>query len=341
MLTPLSSNDQNTAGLSDGGCSVPHTGWHIEVVAPDLVKDVLTVCGLQIDDLSATVSNRFWAMRVDGLWVGCVGLESVGQVGWLRSLAVLPSWRGRGLAAALCRHVETWAERCGLTSLYLMSTHAQPWFEARGYVAVPRANAPVGLTAFRQFSSTCPAEAALMVSTNVKAVSAPRCLPAHAGAWRLAVGRALSLSPVVPRTLHVLRGRVWLTLGEGAAVPDRVLVAGDQFTVPPGAQLVMEPWPQNADDADHVLFDWVEVQAVDQAVTRSADSSRFQREVAIPLRDAWQAVRVVGEGARLALVASVRAGSALARALWGLLSYSDWLVVARGEPMTCSDARRI
>lgn len=328
--------------------SVTAMGGCIETVTADRVVDLLTLCGLQTHDLIATMPTRWWGVRVDGMWVACVGLETQGGVGWLRSLAVLPPWRGRGLASVLCRHLEVWAEQGGLSAVYLLTTQAQPWFAARGYKAMPRAQAPEVLNGFRQFVDTCPAHATLMsralTQANQATCTSPgsAARPAHAGAWRLAVGHALQLNPSVPRSLLLVRGRAWVTLDQGPDTPDRVLVAGDRLDVPPGSRLVMEPWPQGPEDTDPVLFDWAEVPPPARATSACrVQLSRFQRQVATPLRDAWQAGRAAAAGARLAVAAGIRAGWGLACATWGLLSYADWLVAGRGEPTMCGDWRRL
>lgn len=69
----------------------------------------------------------------------------------------------------------------------------------------------------------------------------------HGADWRLGRGEALKL-PIGPgpRELKVLEGRVWLTRDGRLNRPalDVWLEAGDSLTVPSGAELVLEAWPQ-------------------------------------------------------------------------------------------------
>ena len=69
----------------------------------------------------------------------------------------------------------------------------------------------------------------------------------HGADWRLVQGEALKL-PIGPgpRELKVLEGRVWLTRDGRLSRPalDVWLEAGDSLSVPSGAELVLEAWPQ-------------------------------------------------------------------------------------------------
>jgi hypothetical protein len=69
---------------------------------------------------------------------------------------------------------------------------------------------------------------------------------ALAGAWRLARGRAMTLSPHEPGTLKVLRGSLWATFeGPHAGGPhdsgDIVLEKGDLLALSAHQRLVVEP----------------------------------------------------------------------------------------------------
>ena len=138
----------------------------------------------------------------------------------------------------------------------------------------------------------------------------------EAGFWRLGAGQALGLHAPFAAELRIVRGKVWVTLGDAtkAGVPSGARVAGDVFLqagevlkVPPGARLVFEP----LGDAS-VLFDWAE--DFEHAV---AVRDRFGREVLAPARDLWRALRQV-------LLAS-------ARLVQGVLGYGEFVVAGRGR----------
>lgn len=72
------------------------------------------------------------------------------------------------------------------------------------------------------------------------------CPPAQSplqGHDRSLLSGALTLRPRSAQVLHILQGRVWLTLGEGAEAGDLFLGAGDSLHLPAGRCAVMEPYP--------------------------------------------------------------------------------------------------
>lgn len=148
--------------------------------------------------------------------------------------------------------------------------------------------------------------------------------------WHLGARRTVSLLPKANGVLRIAQGRVWVTMGalQGlAGQPDSgdvVLHAGEELAVPAGAHLVMECWPVQPGDA--VRFDWTE-----RVVAQPAVVPRFQREVAIPVRD-------LGHELRVSAGALGRAGWAFARVVWGLAGYADHLVAGRGRVMSSLEA---
>jgi amino-acid N-acetyltransferase len=93
---------------------------------------------------------------------GVGGLEIHGPLALLRSLAVDPARRARGVATAICDRLEGDAARLGIRRLYLLTETAERFFARRGYAAVPRAGAPPEIAASRELSALCPQSAVLM-----------------------------------------------------------------------------------------------------------------------------------------------------------------------------------
>ncbi len=144
-----------------------------------------------------------------------------------------------------------------------------------------------------------------------------------AGAWSLAHGRALGLHAGRPSELRILRGHVWVTLGDaversgsaGAHVAgDLFLQSGDVLRVPPRARLVMESLDTASEPA--VLFDWIE----DPRRSLRDRPGRFRREVLAPGHDLALALR--------------QAAFAFARLVRGLLGYGEFLVAGRGRVLS-------
>jgi N-acetylglutamate synthase-like GNAT family acetyltransferase len=80
--------------------------------------------------------------RLSGTIVGTVGLEVMGDLGLLRSLAVLPELRGQRLGHALWDGARDLARRRGISRLYLLTTTAAGLFSRCGFKAVARDEVP-------------------------------------------------------------------------------------------------------------------------------------------------------------------------------------------------------
>jgi len=99
-------------------------------------------------------------VREGGVLVGTIALETYGGDGLLRSLAVHPAQRGRRLGTGLVEALEAHARDLGLSSLALLTTTAAPFFAARGYREVDRAEVPPAVRAASEFCGVCPSSAA-------------------------------------------------------------------------------------------------------------------------------------------------------------------------------------
>lgn len=106
--------------------------------------------------------NHFLVARENGAIVGAIGLEVYGKDGLLRSLAVRPSARSRGIGNALYLHLVEQARLRGIQRLILLTTTADAYFEARGFKRIDRNVVTGGLTASEQFTGACPASAICM-----------------------------------------------------------------------------------------------------------------------------------------------------------------------------------
>jgi len=106
--------------------------------------------------------QAFAVARVDRSVVGTSGVEIYGAFGLLRSVAVDPASRDRGMATSLVEHAVARAERAGLCALYLLTTTARAYFERRGFAVCPRDEAPAGIRDSWEFRTGCPDTAVFM-----------------------------------------------------------------------------------------------------------------------------------------------------------------------------------
>lgn len=126
------------------------------------VLPLLAECALPVADISALSPIQFFGVRDGAVLVAVVGLELYPPFGLLRSLAVAPTFRGRGLARELVAFAESFAATQGIESLFLLTTTAEGFFLRLGYVPASRGAAPQAIQATSQFSGLCPSSSAFL-----------------------------------------------------------------------------------------------------------------------------------------------------------------------------------
>ena len=122
----------------------------------DAIAGLLRAADLPVEDLNAAMLDAFVVAAEGGTCIGVVGLEIHESNALLRSLAVEPRHRSRGLGARLVDAIEAEARARGAGALYLLTTTAAAFFERLGYAAHDRAAVPPGIAATTEFSSLCP-----------------------------------------------------------------------------------------------------------------------------------------------------------------------------------------
>jgi amino-acid N-acetyltransferase len=131
--------------------------------AESSVKRLLSEAKLPTADITPEKLQTFFGCESEGLLEGVVGLELYGNVGLLRSLAVRPQRRSKGIGSALVAHAESFAHANGVRSLYLLTTAAESFFRRLGHVTVSREAAPPEIQRTSEFSSICPVSSAFMI----------------------------------------------------------------------------------------------------------------------------------------------------------------------------------
>lgn len=131
-----------------------------EADAPAIIE-LLERCELPTTGVAENL-QAFAVCRSGSSIVGTSGVETYGTSGLLRSVAVDPSMRHRGVAASLLDHVFARAERDGLSALYLLTTTAKAYFERRGFTVCARDEAPAPIRESWEFRTGCPDTAVFM-----------------------------------------------------------------------------------------------------------------------------------------------------------------------------------
>jgi arsenate reductase len=129
------------------------------------VRRLLDSCGLPTADLTVALLRNFLVQRDGPDLVAVGGLEFGTGSALLRSVAVVPSQRGRGLGRRVVQALEDFARDRGCHRVYLLTTSAERYFAGLGYQQASRESAPSGIRATQEFSRLCPSSSALMVKT--------------------------------------------------------------------------------------------------------------------------------------------------------------------------------
>ena len=138
------------------------------MIVPALDEDheaivrMLDAMDMRTSDLTPAMLRDFLLQREEGRVAGVVGLEIMGEVALLRSLAVDENGRHRGLGSALVHAAEHHVWERGVRRLFLLTTTAADFFAHRGYQAIDKSQAPAPIRGTAQFSTLCPASSVLM-----------------------------------------------------------------------------------------------------------------------------------------------------------------------------------
>lgn len=104
----------------------------------------------------------FVVAEADGELVGVAGLEIRCDDALLRSVAVHPDWRSKGVGRALVTRAISEAEARGIQALYLLTTTAERYFPSFGFQKIMRDEVPQAIRETDEFTKACPASAAVM-----------------------------------------------------------------------------------------------------------------------------------------------------------------------------------
>ncbi len=206
----------------------------------DALRNLLKSLDLPTADLSPDL-GPFLLAEAEGMAVACAGLEQHQDVGLLRSVAVLPPLRGRGIAIRLCSEILEIARGVGVQQIYLLTVTASGFFEKIGFLRIPRGEAPAAIRGTREFRELCPDTSALMrraVGRDSASPAVDRLRDAYAAFARGDPAALLAL--LTSETVYHLPGA---HLGGGrlegrAAIVRRLVAAGMACDAPPEVELL-------------------------------------------------------------------------------------------------------
>lgn len=123
------------------------------------VQALLQAVGLPIEGLTDAFPEGYALIREGSALLGVAGIEVYADVALLRSVAVAPVQRSRGLGRVLVADRLRAARQRRLSCVYLLTTTASDFFQCLGFAKVERAAAAAQIQQSREFTSICPASA--------------------------------------------------------------------------------------------------------------------------------------------------------------------------------------
>jgi amino-acid N-acetyltransferase len=125
------------------------------------IEQLLTASNLPLSGVAEALPG-FVVAEFEGAIVGTAALEVCRDNALLRSVAVAPAWRSRGLGRALVTRIIAEGEARGLRALYLLTTTAEQYFPSFGFQPIARDEVPADLRQTEEFTTACPASATVM-----------------------------------------------------------------------------------------------------------------------------------------------------------------------------------
>ena len=125
------------------------------------VEDLLAKANLPVEGVKKAI-GLFVVAENNGKVVGVAGVERCGDFGLLRSVAVDPAVKGRGVGAAMTEWLIADSEASGLRALYLLTTTAEDYFPSFGFEKTARDTVPAEIKQSSEFKDICPSSATVM-----------------------------------------------------------------------------------------------------------------------------------------------------------------------------------
>jgi amino-acid N-acetyltransferase len=118
---------------------------------------------LPISDIKPGKIDFIIASNAEDKIIGCIGIESYGAEGLLRSFAVDAENRNSNIGAALLDRLLLKAQQSGIETLHLLTTTAEKYFLKKGFSIAMREDAPQSIRNTIEFSSLCPSSSVYML----------------------------------------------------------------------------------------------------------------------------------------------------------------------------------
>lgn len=125
------------------------------------VRRILEASGLPTTGLPERLPHFLVADA--GEIAGVLEVGSQGKAALLRSVAVAPTWRGRGLGEILVETGVQWARAVGAEVFYLLTTSAEDYFPRFGFRRLERQEVPLDILASLELPGKYPGGGIIMI----------------------------------------------------------------------------------------------------------------------------------------------------------------------------------
>jgi amino-acid N-acetyltransferase len=102
--------------------------------------------------------------------IGCIGIEKYSEEALLRSFAVDEDYQKKNIGAELLGRLFKISGESGIKTLHLLTTTAETYFKAKGFITSDRNSAPLSIKQTTEFTSLCPASSVYMYNKNISSL---------------------------------------------------------------------------------------------------------------------------------------------------------------------------
>lgn len=125
------------------------------------IESLLVQNDLPTADLSEKLPSLY-VCETETEQIGVGGLERYDEAGLVRSVAIEESARGNGYGTRVCDELLDRARSTGISTVYLLTTTADEFFERLDFEEVARETVPTSIQNTSEFSDLCPETAVCM-----------------------------------------------------------------------------------------------------------------------------------------------------------------------------------
>ncbi len=125
------------------------------------IKELLLATGLPTAGVDENWKT-FIVAREGAKLVACGGAEAYQFAALIRSIAVSPEHRSKGLGRRIVRQLLDRLASRGLREFYILTTTAEAYFRKRGFKTIDRDEVHPQLLSSREFQDACPESAVCM-----------------------------------------------------------------------------------------------------------------------------------------------------------------------------------